>query len=584
MRFTNLAKAFLLLALSVGYTEVCKSQKPVVQPEESKSGSITGRVTNESGQPLAGASVNVRPSGISAYTNRAVLTNSEGNFTVAGLDSGLYFVSASSPAYVTPPRAPDSEISFYRVGDNVQIQLIRGGVITGTVTDDSGEPVVSALIKAIMSKDASGKSSRGSPLGYRAGQTDDRGVYRIYGLQPGSYVVSAGGGGPNYTGNLTELDAPTYAPSATLDTASEFQVQPGVEITVDIRYRHQVGHSVSGIVKALGQNGVAVAMLQPDLGMLPMGATLQAPATQGFVFYGLADGTYTLTASESLTPPLPRSMPEMATSDPVQITVKGRDVKGVEVIMKPLAAVSGRIALEASKLPECQNKKQPLVAETTVGMLFSNKGFVPDQTPVIRSFIGSVNLEKDWSFSLKNLRAGQYAFSPNFFARYWYLKSIAFGGPAPTQIVRRTTVAAKDAAKSWTTIQSGERLNNLTITLAEGAGSIRGQVETTPDTKFDTRFRVYLVPSEREKVDDPLRYFATEVSSDGAFFITNLPPGKYLLVAQPAQTDVPLNSTGLHYPDAVEARARLRHAAEAAKSEVELKPCQNVTELQLKQN
>ncbi|HEY6804154.1 MAG TPA: carboxypeptidase-like regulatory domain-containing protein [Pyrinomonadaceae bacterium] len=576
--------AILLLVLSLGYVGNCQAQKPVVQAEESKSGAITGRVTNEGGQPLAGAAVSVRPSGVGVYTNRSVLTNSEGNFTVAGLDSGLYFVSAFSPAYVTPPKAPDSPMSLYRVGDDVQIQLARGGVITGTVTNDNGEPVVGARVTVIMSKDATGKSLKGRSFGVRAGQTDDRGVYRVYGLQPGSYVVSAGGGGPTYDGSATELDAPTYAPSATLDTASEFQVQPGTETTADIHYRNQPGHSVSGIIRSLGPNTASVVVYQPEFGMIPMGTTIQTAGTQGFAFHGIADGTYTLVASESLTQTT-RTVPDLATSAPLQITVKGADVKGLEVVMKPLAVVNGRIALEPSKLPECQNKKQPMVSEITVGLIFNSKTLEPDQPPILRPFAGSSTPDKDWSFALKNLMGGQYAFNANFFARYWYLKSISFGGPSPTQIVRKSmALATRDATKSWTMIQAGERLNDLTITLAEGAGSIRGRVETNADAKFDTKFRVYLVPAEREKVDDPLRYFATEVTSDGAFFITSLPPGKYLTVAQPPQTDVPLNTASLRYPDAAEARAKLRRAAEAAKAEVELKPCQNVTELQLKQN
>ena len=81
--------------------------------------------------------------------------------------------------------------------------------------------------------------------------TDDRGVYRMYGLLPGTYIVSAGGmtrffGGYGTTAH--DQDAPTYAPSATRDTAQEVVVRSGEEATADIQYRGEPGHAISGTV------------------------------------------------------------------------------------------------------------------------------------------------------------------------------------------------------------------------------------------------------------------------------------------------------------------------------------------------
>src|SRR5258708_20302274 len=83
--------------------------------------------------------------------------------------------------------------------------------------------------------------------------TDDRGYYRLYGLQPGTYIVSAGGAtqfGGAFGNSVYANDAPTFAPASTRDTAVEIVVSSGQEATADIRYRGEPGHSISGRVTA----------------------------------------------------------------------------------------------------------------------------------------------------------------------------------------------------------------------------------------------------------------------------------------------------------------------------------------------
>jgi len=91
---------------------------------------------------------------------------------------------------------------------------------------------------------------------------------------------------------------------------------------------------------------------------------------------------------------------------------------------------------------------------------------------------------------------------------------------------------------------------------------------------------VYLVPSEREKADDVLRYFASKVEPDGAFAFNNLPPGRYWALNQPALNDE-LSVAKFRFPSSAEARSKIRRAAEQLAKEISLKPCQNVTDLQL---
>ncbi len=520
--------------------------------------------------------MSVRSVGIVAFTNRTAQTNSEGGFQVSGLDNGLYYVSAFAPAHVSPPIDPDETPRMYRVGDSVRLDLVRGGVITGTVTNGTGEPVIGVRVRALMVKDSAGKEMKGRIAGGER-PTDDRGIYRIFGLQPGTYVVFGGGSTTQYYSlNATDFDAPTYAPSSTRDTASEVQVRSGDETTVDIRYRYEQGHSISGTVRTTSPSGASLTLSQAGGSLSIISNAFQPPGAKGFVFNGIADGEYIVNATESAAP-VSNAIPDIAVSDPLRITVKGGDVTGLEVVPKSLAGITGKISLETTKLPECENKRQPTFNETVVTLFQNRKEAEWDQLAVMRAVVGATIPDKDWSFAIKNLRAGQYVLSPRFFARYWYLKSISVPGAA--QASAKNTAAAKDAAKNWITLKSGERLTGLTITLSEGAASIRGKLE-----KSEAGVRVYVVPSERDKIDDPIRYFSSDINEDGTFLITSLPPGKYFTLVQRSQTDIPTTTDKLRLPDAVEARTKLRRAAEAAKSEVELKPCQNLTDVVLRQN
>ena len=179
--------AVVVLSLCV----VAQAQTPSSRPAKADqpiTGTIDGKVVNESGQPMSGAAVSVRL--VSSGIGRSTIADQEGNFRVNGLETGLYAVSANTPAYTNAPGDPDAP-KYYRLGDSVRVDMVRGGAITGTVTNAMGEAVISVRVRAQMIRDAKGRAARFS--GTFEQQTDDRGVYRIYGLPPGTYLVFAGG-------------------------------------------------------------------------------------------------------------------------------------------------------------------------------------------------------------------------------------------------------------------------------------------------------------------------------------------------------------------------------------------------------
>ena len=559
--------AVVVLALCVVARAQVRSPGP--KTEQTTLGTIDGKVVNESGQPLGGAMVFVRT--VSPGIARSTITDLEGNFRVNGLETGLYLVTANSPAYtnvVGDPEAP----KYYRLGDSARVEMVRGGAITGTVTSAIGEPVIGVRVRAIMIRDVKGQPGRS--LGNVEQPTDDRGIYRIYGLPPGTYIVSAGGSSFLTSLSAFDTDIPTFAPSSTRDTAAEVSVKTGEDVLVDIRYRGEPGHSISGSVKVLGTSNVSIALRRPG-SIIPIANTLQIPGSRGFIVSGLADGDYDLVAQESIPGQTTPPQLTLAFSEPRRVTVKGADVTGVELVTKPLGSISGKISLESTKVPECQGKRPPAMAEMLVRFRRPEKEIEQVEAQALRSFAGSASPDANGAFVLRNLQMGSYQLEPRFYARYWYLQSITTNsaGPKPGRI---------DAAANWTTLKSGEQLSNLNITLAEGAATVHGKVPAT-DGASPPAVVVYLIPNERDKVDDVLRYFVTDVDANGTFTFNNLPPGKYLAFTQSTVEPKIATLAKLRQPDATAARAKLRRTAEARKAEIELKPCENLADYQLKQ-
>lgn len=569
----------LLIALCV---VVRGQESPPSAPkstDEPTTGTIAGRVVNESGQPVAGASASVRRT-TSTFGGRTTTTDSEGNFRVNNLEPGLYTVSASAPAHTSIPPDPNDPTTYYRIGESANVRLVRGGVITGTVTNASGEPVIAVGVRATMVRDANGQPPKMPFMGLMQQQTDDRGIYRIYGLLPGSYLVSAGGISFNqpFQFGPYDSDVPTYSPSSTRDNAAEVSVRSGEETNADIRYRGEPGYIISGTVKAGPTSSATVSIIHAGTGALPAGTTYQPPGGRGFAFNGVSDGVYELIAQEFQTTQTP-SMPNLLISETKRVTVKGANVTGIEIVTRPLGSVSGRFVLEASKATECKGKRAPLLAETLVQLRRPEKDAEKNVFPFFGNRAAG-SPDAKGAFTLRNVAEGQYQFDPYFYARYWYLQSITIGAAATSTASKSQPGSSKtDAAANWTVLKFGENLANVTITLAEGAASVRGRVASAEP---QPGMVVYFVPSEQNKAEDVLRFFVADVGADGKFTLNNLPPGRYWALAQANADAQTATLMKLRLPEAATARTKLRKTAETQKTEIELKPCQNVTDYELK--
>ena len=551
---------FLAMAVAVGQTQQA-------------SDAITGRVVNENGQSLPNAHVWAHVAG-SQDPPQSLTTDREGNFKLTALPRVQYQFSASMPAYMPAPRTRDTP-THYQVGDSVTLVLTRGGVITGKVTTAEGEPIVAIEVRVEAVRHGNGqKIERARAV--KSGPTDDRGVYRFYGLPTGTYLVVAGGEGHDYSNtgiNAFESYLPTYSPSSTRDTAAEISVRAGEETAdVDIRYRREPARVISGSASGPpGENSVNVVLTSiGDGGAQTNRSTHLEPGGRDFVFNGITDGDYYVTAQSTF------SSGNNAVSDSKLINVRGADVTGIELVMQPLGSISGRVVLEEIKAVECTDKQPPVFADTIVTALPKGED-TKDRALFVWSWQEPGKADGEGKIRLFNLAPGEYRFVTKFSAKDWYLRSISFI-PSATK-----TPAAKpiDATKIWTRIKYGDRLTGLTVTLAQGAASLSGELALSEGQSVPQKLVLYLVPAEREKVDEVLRFYAEPVSANRKVELNNLAPGRYWILAQPALDGVESPSTKLRLPDASGTRARLRREAEAAKTEIEFKPCQKVVDFRI---
>src|SRR5688500_3886137 len=240
----------LLILFFASFCARAQTHQPAYAKVDTKTGAITGRVVNENGEPHVNIEVLVRPATPQELPGTQIITNREGVFNVSGLQSGSYNVSAAVPAHI--PKSPYGSPVVFKAGEFVTLVLIKGGVVTGTVTNSKGDPVVGIGIRVRMVSDESGRAY-GDSGRYYDNMTDDRGVYRIYGLPTGTYVVSADGSFEDRASSRMAVngfakDLPTYAPSSNREDADEISVRIGGEVRdVNSRYRGERGSRISGI-------------------------------------------------------------------------------------------------------------------------------------------------------------------------------------------------------------------------------------------------------------------------------------------------------------------------------------------------
>jgi protocatechuate 3,4-dioxygenase beta subunit len=571
---------------------------------------IDGRVVGDAGEPLAGVPVYAAPlaSGPGFRSPRIVTSDEEGNFQFTGLEPGLYMLNATTPGYISEVDPLTGRPGgTHRPGDNVVVRLVRGGVITGTVTDQQGEPFVAQSVRAFRVRDLDGRTPP-TPFFFSAEDlTDDRGVYRIYGLQPGLYVVFTGGLSSTAFGTASAYggDAPTFYPSGTRDTAAEVSVRAGAETAgVDIRFREEQGHRVTGTldipVAASGEFGAGILLTFASTGMPAGSAGVNPNSTErSFSIEGVADGDYDLQATgggrEGTT----------GASVPQRVSVRGADVTGLRVTLTPLASVSGTLVIEPASEADrardaCKTRRAaPLLPQETLVTASPERTKAMQARPFSRlSGTHDATPDETGAFTLRALESGRYRLGFRLFEDALYVRSVQLpaatrttpatpatqhaANPASPRVAVPAAASHAAATDGLLDLQAGQRLSGVTVRVAEGAASFGGRIvaaEGAAPPPF-AQMRVHLVPQERERDDDLLRFYEATPAADGTFSFKNLAPGRYLVLARVAAD----REDAVPRPAAwdTDSRAKLRREAEAAAVNAELQPCQRTNDFTLR--
>ena len=112
------------------------------------------------------------------------------------IDPGKYRLSVTRTGFVQgeygarAPQRPGTTLTLAS-GQHLQdvnFRLTPHAVIIGRVVDEDGEPVANAQVQAMRYRFTQGKKQL-QPFGF--GSTNDLGEYRMFGLAPGRYYLSA---------------------------------------------------------------------------------------------------------------------------------------------------------------------------------------------------------------------------------------------------------------------------------------------------------------------------------------------------------------------------------------------------------
>jgi carboxypeptidase family protein len=513
--------ALVLVATSASLQPA--SPRPGISPQPARdratpatgTSRIRGRVvTADGGQPLRRAQVRVVAPEMREA--RVATTDAEGRYEITELPAGRYQLSASKDSFVTisygqtRPFQPGRplEVGENQAIERIDFQLPRGGVITGTVLDEYGEPVTGAFVSPMRMQYIFGERRPG-PAGTGA-QTNDIGEFRIFGLSPGRYYVSASmraGGAPNEISSDRAGYAPTFYPG-TADVAEAQLVTVGLgEMVTNINVLLtpvRVARISGTVVDAEGQpaRGGMLTVINRTNGA-GFFATANVIRPDGaFTVWGLAPGTYLLRAELNMNAVvLSNAGPAAATAE---VTLAGGDVSGIVVAPAKGVTIRGRVLL-----PPGGEALKPAMISVSTGAAR------PAPFP---AFSRPVTLNDDYTFELESppgqmmIRAAPVMPSSN-----WMLKSVRIRGT--------------DVTDTGVELRPGQDVNDVEIVLTNTPPEVNGVVANAKGEPVHD-YTALLFTQDSDRWNALTRYTAmARPDQNGRFKVRSLPPGQYYAVA-----------------------------------------------------
>src|SRR5215510_4272509 len=324
------------------------------------SATVSGLVTIK-GKPAKGVAVFLQPqqrtdSGTNETTPSAK-TNENGYFRITGLPAGRYVPISLTPGYImskgwtdyTMARGAAFDIADGEVIENFDIELTPGGVITGRVTDSNGRPLVEERVRLSWFDKNGIPQEFSTRLLEKMLTTDDRGVYRIFGLPEGRYILSAGGYSKGEDGYVQR----TYHPDVTdKSQAKVVRLGAGDEVTgIDINVADvEKTYSIFGrVVNA--DDGKPVDGAKVELGLLsPDGNDFggerlsdgQSDSKGAFQLSNAPPGKYVAYTKVDLEPD--NALNQYC--EPVICEVTNSDVHGIEIKLRKGGSIEGVVVIE----------------------------------------------------------------------------------------------------------------------------------------------------------------------------------------------------------------------------------------------
>jgi hypothetical protein len=485
---------------------------------------IKGQVRAEgSGTPVRRAQV--RAMSMDGRGGGVTSTDNQGMFEIRDLAAGRYSVTANKAGYVTGqfgqrrPGDPGTPIQLAdgQTADKVTFVLSRGGVITGRIVDDGGEPVAGTMVQAMRFQFIGGTRrmvpAGGGPMG-GGDTTDDQGVYRLYGLPPGDYFVSANNRNMGFITpdlNNTEQDgfAPTYFPGTpSVTEATRITVKPGQEVSAPFGLIVARMARVRGrVLNSRGEPvGRTMLMLTPADAMFGMAFSTANNAMVGadgaFQFTNVSPGRYNLNVR-------PMNMPGQASEfATMPLTVGNEDIDGLLVTTSVGATARGVIMTDDGTPPPFR---------------FDQVQIFPQSTDPSNQMMGGgpPRVNEDYTFELTNL-----------FDRRVMRGSVGVVGGSLGWSMKAVIYDGQDVTDSGIDFIPGRTYENLLVIFTQKTTDLSGLV-TDERNQPVVDATVVIFPADREKWGYMTRYVrSTRPDTNGRYNLKGMPPfDDYLVIA-----------------------------------------------------
>lgn len=469
-------------------------------PAKEATSTISGKVTVKD-KPLAGVVINLttnRYSSQERLISYKARTDANGEYRLVNIPAATYVIMPLAPAFVTSDETPQGRKLIVNKGETIEhidFSLLRGGAITGKVVDADGRPVIEERVSIF--------NAQTNERLYFANAdvfTDDRGVYRVYGLRPGSYKVGAGQGEEgSYGGYRPATFKRVFHPSVPeIAQATVLELSEGGEATnVDIVLGRSITtYSASGrIVDA--ETGQPLASVGYGV-MHYISPTSRSSNSSGavsnsrgeFKLENLVPGKYAVQIR-----PQPGSNWR---ADDMQFEIVDDDVTGLVVQTRKGASLSGVVVLEGTADKSARDDLRRLMLTAT--------------SEQERPFASWSIIGAEGGFSMTGVAAGTAVFRLGNSSRFRI-----------TRVERNGVVQGRGVE-----VREGETISDLRVFVAYGNASIHGVIEVANGTlPAGARFYVWL----HNVADDPTMGISSNGPSDvdarGQFVIDGLLPGTY---------------------------------------------------------